>query len=95
MSGPPVPMPFSWHRGKGPSFHNDLNDWLERYKNAQGKSMRPKRGNSGDRIQENFSREELRQAMTDFYSGPCGDKWPAARDAYFQNIAQNMGPQQY
>ncbi|MCI0651711.1 MAG: hypothetical protein L0Z55_07495, partial [Planctomycetes bacterium] len=50
--------------------HRELNALLRGTANAQGKHMRPLRGNSGERIRENFRTEERARAMVDFYTGP-------------------------
>ena len=63
--------------------HNDLNEHLEGYKNADGKSMQPKRGNSGAKIRENFTRSQRLNALSNFYKGP-GAKYTEAAKAFFK-----------
>ncbi|MEB3041589.1 RHS repeat domain-containing protein [Capnocytophaga gingivalis] len=64
--------------------HRDMNTFLEtQTKNIDGEvvSMRPKRGNSGLTIQENFSQSEREAALDEFYK-KYGDKYPGAKEAY-------------
>ncbi len=94
--GPTVPIDFNQHRGAGGSFHNDLNDWLGRYQDGKGNNMRPRNGNSGRDVRRNFSPDEIKNALDDFYNGPCGEKWPNERDAYQNWRAQDAAnPNQY
>ena len=82
---PSTPMPRAPHRGAGDSLHNDLNDFLRGKTDAAGNHMRPQPGNSGARIRDNFTRQELLNALADFYKKYC-DKYPdAARDFFHQH----------
>jgi hypothetical protein len=65
--------------------HQDLRNFLRDRTNAAGKHMRPQPGNDGRAIRKNFSDDERRQAMADFYR-QYGDKYlDAARDFFAQH----------
>jgi RHS repeat-associated protein len=63
--------------------HNDLNDMLRNQTDGQGHHMRPQRGNSGETIRRNFSRDELLGAAANFYRA-YRDKYPAASRDFFK-----------
>jgi hypothetical protein len=69
--------------------HRDMNTFLETKTtvNDEGEtvSMRPKRGNSGETIQGNFSREERLEALAEFYSENEGKYPDAAADFFAQH----------
>jgi len=65
--------------------HQDLNEHLEGYKDANGKTMRPKRGNSGLKIRGNFTRGERLKALADFYKGGGSKYTQAAKDFFKQH----------
>ena len=52
------------------ALHKDLNKHLQGKLDKSGNSMTPKRGNSGDRIRRNFSRQERIDATREFYNQP-------------------------
>lgn len=62
--------------------HQDLNDHLVKYKNEAGDHMRPQSNNSGTRIQQNFTLQQRKQAMRDFYKGPGAKYKNAAKDFF-------------
>ena len=47
--------------------------------------MRPQRGNSGADIRENFTLEERRKALAEFYKGPGAKYKEVAKDFFDQN----------
>lgn len=65
--------------------HSELNKFLENYKNANGKNMRPRKGNSGKLIRRNFTRTERLKAMSDFYKGPGAKYVDAVTDFFKQH----------
>ncbi len=65
--------------------HKDLNDFLRQRTDAAGRHMRPQRGNSGAKIQQNFDRSERLEALRDFYRGPGAKYKDAARDFFEQH----------
>ena len=80
-----TPMLKDAHRGAGDSLHSDLNAFLRGKTDGAGNHMRPQRGNSGNNIQNNFTLEERRAAMAEFYK-QFGNKYPdAARDFFGQH----------
>lgn len=79
---PTVGMPRDLHRGAGDSLHHDLNEFLRGKTDAAGNHMRPQRGNPGIRIRDNFTREELLEAMAEFYKR-FQDKYPDSARAFF------------
>ena len=62
--------------------HRDLNDHLFTKRDADGNHMRPQRGNSGFRIQSNFSFDERLDAMADFYKVHA-EKHPESATDFF------------
>jgi len=76
-----TPMTKSDHK----ALHEDLNNHLKDVKDAKGNHMRPQRGNSGARIQRNFTRAQRIQAMKDFYRGPGAKYTNAAKDFFKQH----------
>jgi len=44
--------------------------------------MRPQKGNSGQKIRQNFSREERLKALKEFYRGPGAKYEEAAKDFF-------------
>jgi hypothetical protein len=62
------------------SLHKKLNEHLENYTDEFGNSMRPKKGNSGEKIRKNFSREERKKAMQEFYNKNKKEFPEAAKD---------------
>jgi len=74
-------MPADQHR----QLHRDLNDHLVRQTDDFGNHMRPQRGNPGQRIQDNFTPDQRRDAMSDFYR-QNQHKYPdAAKDFFNQH----------
>lgn len=68
----------------------DLNEFLDTKTKAVGNdvvSMRPKRGNSGVKIQRNFSRKECLQALAEFYT-KYKKKYPQASADFFAQHPQ-------
>ena len=68
--------------------HKDLNDFLvKKTGNVNGKKvhMRPQRGNSGADIRENFTLEERRKALAEFYKGPGAKYKEVAKDFFDQH----------
>jgi hypothetical protein len=78
---PTTPMPRSQHK----DLHRDLNKFLDDKADEFGSSMRPKKGNSGNDIQRNFTRKQLLDAEAEFYK-KYEHKYPdAARDFFKQH----------
>ena len=71
-------LPRSWHR----SLHAAMRSFLRLRTDAAGNHMCHTSRNSGARIQRNFSRNELLEALRDFYNGP-GSEWPEVVDDFF------------
>ena len=69
------------HKG----LHKDMNNFLDTKVNEAGKSMRPKRGNSGKVIQRNFTREERLNALAEFYKGDGAKYTNAVNDFFAQH----------
>jgi hypothetical protein len=44
--------------------------------------MAPRRGNSGEQIRDNFTRDQRLEAMADFYK-QFGNKYPTAANDFF------------
>lgn len=65
--------------------HKEMNDFLRQRGDSAGNHMRPQRGNSGQAIRQNFSRQERIDALRDFYNGPGAKYGDAARDFFEQN----------
>lgn len=65
------------------ALHKDMNDFLFT-KKKNGRHMRPQRGNSGSRIRNHFSKNEIINALTEFYKGPGAKYKEAARDFFHQ-----------
>ncbi|MBL7875142.1 MAG: hypothetical protein JNL53_05730, partial [Cyclobacteriaceae bacterium] len=88
LGGPPAQnltkMTVSQHK----MLHKDLNSFLRNIMDDAGSHMRPQRGNSGARIQLNFSPEHRLGAMRDFYSGP-GSKYSKAASDFFTQFGRN------
>jgi hypothetical protein len=70
-------------QGDHQDLHKELNDFLSQKDDGFGHDMWPRNGNTGDQIQENFSREELLKAMGEFYNTNW-DNWPDAADDFFK-----------
>jgi RHS repeat-associated protein len=65
--------------------HRLLNDFLRQQTNPRGDHMRPQRGNKGEDIRENFTREQRLDALRRFHE-QYGDLFPeAARDFFNQH----------
>ncbi|MGB3410168.1 MAG: hypothetical protein WBA45_03135 [Microthrixaceae bacterium] len=64
------------------ALHKDLNDFLRQQTDDFGRHMRPQRGNSGQIIRRNFTRDERLDALARFYSGP-GAKYADAAEEFF------------
>lgn len=64
------------------ALHKDLNDFLRNEVDEFGNHMRAQPKNSGQVIQQNFTREERLDALRRFYSGP-GAKYEAAATDFF------------
>jgi RHS repeat-associated protein len=62
--------------------HRDMNAHLETKVDTNGNSMRPKRGNSGATIRENFDRQKRLDALAEFYS-KNKKKYPQASADFF------------
>jgi hypothetical protein len=71
--------------GTHKNLHRDLNDFLRTRTDQFGNHMRPQRGNSGQDIRQNFSRQERLEALRDFYRGPGAKYTDAARDFFRQH----------
>jgi len=67
------------------NLHRDLNDFLLTRTDKFGNHMRLQRGNSGQDIRQNFSRQERLEALRDFYRGPGATYTDAARDFFRQH----------
>ena len=65
-----------------------MNDFLSTKTDEFGNHMRPQRGNSGARIQENFSRDQCIGALCEFYRGQGAKYEDAARDFFKQHPGQ-------
>ena len=65
--------------------HKDLNDFLKNRTDGFGNHMRPQRGNSGQKIRQNFTRQERLEALRDFYRGPGASYKDAATDFFKQH----------
>ncbi len=65
--------------------HRDMNDFLRNRKDSFGNDMAPRRGNSGQRIRQNFSRQERIDALRDFYNQNTNRYPGAARDFFNQH----------
>jgi len=65
--------------------HKDLNDYLKNKTDSFGNHMRPQRGNSGQKIRQNFTRQERLEALRDFYRGPGAKYKDAANDFFNQH----------
>lgn len=84
LNGPAQQDLTTMSRHRHDMIHRDLNDHLYAVTNPLGQHMRPQRGNPGGRITSNFTREQIIQALRDFYR-KYGHKYPdAARDFYRQ-----------
>lgn len=79
-----TPMSEIEHR----SLHRDLNDFLAKKTDSKGYHMRPQRGNSGQDIRQNFSRQERIDALSEFYRGPGAKYQKAAGDFFKQHPEQ-------
>jgi hypothetical protein len=62
--------------------HSDLNDFLAGKTDAKGNNMRPTTANPGERIRDNFTREERLEALAEFYRG-LGAKYGGAANDFF------------
>jgi RHS repeat-associated protein len=62
------------------ALHKDMNGFLRTKTDEFGNHMRPQRGNSGDKIQQNFSRSQCIGALCEFYRGPGAKYDRAAAD---------------
>jgi hypothetical protein len=78
---PKTQIPRGGHR----QLHKDLNDHLHEQADNAGNHMRPQRGNSGAQIRENFSLDQRRQALADFYRQNRGRYEEAADDFFRQH----------
>ncbi|RBP48517.1 polymorphic toxin-type HINT domain-containing protein [Arenicella xantha] len=67
------------------NLHNDMNDFLSDKTDDFGNDMRPRRGNSAEVIQENFTRDQCIDALCDFYDGPGAKYEDAAKDFFEQH----------
>jgi RHS repeat-associated protein len=67
------------------NLHRDMNDFLRTRMDELGNHMRPQRGNSGQVIRQNFSRQERLEALRDFYRGPGAKYTDAAHDFFSQH----------
>ena len=68
--------------------HKDLNDFLvkkTRTIEEETFHMRPQRGNSRFDIWRNFTREERRKALAEFYKGPGAKYKEVAKDFFDQH----------
>ena len=75
----------SLRAGVHQDLHRELSAFLRGITNAEGKHMRPQRGNSGEVVRENFPTKERVQAMADYYSGPGNRlKYRNARREFFR-----------
>ena len=74
-------MPVDQHK----QLHKDLNDHLVEQTDDFGNHMRPQRGNSGEKIRKNFTDDQRRDAMAEFYK-KNDSKYPdAAKDFFDQH----------
>jgi hypothetical protein len=62
-----------------------MNDFLGKRQDSVGNDMRPRPGNSGADIRENFSRQERLDALADFYRQNREKYLEAARDFFDQH----------
>jgi RHS repeat-associated protein len=76
-----TPMTKSDHQ----ELHQELNDHLEGYKDADGNTMRPKKGYPGSDMRNNFPRTDRLKAMADFYKGSGSKYAQAAKDFFKQH----------
>jgi len=67
------------------TFHKDMNDFLKNKTDDFGSHMRPQRGNSGQKIRQNFTRQERLGALRDFYNGSGAKYSDAAKDFFKQH----------
>jgi hypothetical protein len=67
------------------ALHKDLNDFLHGKTDAAGNHMRPQRGNSAADIQQNFTRQERLDAITEFHKKFRAMYPDAARDFFKQH----------
>jgi hypothetical protein len=74
-------LPDTVHR----DLHSDLNKFLRNRTDGAGNDMAPRRGNSGKKIQETFSRDERLNALRDFYNQNMNKYPDAARDFFNQH----------
>ena len=74
-------MPVDQHK----QLHKDLNDHLVQQTDEFGNHMRPQRGNSGAKIRENFTDDQRRDAMADFYNQDKSKYPDAAKDFFDQH----------
>ncbi|GGP72663.1 hypothetical protein GCM10009347_41650 [Shewanella algicola] len=65
--------------------HKDMNDFLKNKTDDFGNHMRPQRGNSGQKIRQNFTRQERLEALRDFYRGEGAKYKDAATDFFKQH----------
>lgn len=65
--------------------HRDMNDFLKKRTDGFGNDMAPRRGNSGAKIRDNFSRDERVNALRDFYNQNSNRYPDAARDFFNQH----------
>ncbi len=65
--------------------HKDMNDFLKNKTDDFGNHMRPQRGNSGQKIRQNFTRQERLDALQEFYRGPGAKYKDAAADFFKQH----------
>ncbi len=82
MGGDPSQPLTPMSNGTHIDLHNDLNSFLEGETDGLGNSMRPSATNSADRIQFNFSRDQLLDAMSRFYQA-FYDTYPDAAVDFF------------
>ena len=85
LEGDPNQPLTKMEKGEHKSLHKDLNEHLEGYKDGKGNTMRPKRGNSGEKIRSNFSRSQRLKAMADFYKKTGGKYIDASKDFFKQH----------
>lgn len=71
--------------GSHRSLHSDMYDFLFGKGDESGNHMRPQRGNSGKRIQRNFSRAERLAALAEFYRNTGSKYVDAAKDFLSQH----------
>lgn len=62
-----------------------MDDFLRTKTDEFGNHMRPQRGNSGQRIQQIFGRDQCIAALCDFYRGPGSKYEDAAKDFFKQH----------